>query len=145
MVWGGHNLASFSAENELFYVKFAQKNKLRVAGITIYKNYEIDPHYKFVQSGDVPSGRCAHTLTNCFVLTGGIEFRNRLSNQSLSLFKQFSSDMTFVFVLNIQAFSWKKIPVDGNVTQLAYHTSCFFPDTNKIILTGAIKFKDNKT
>ena len=34
--------------------------------------------------------------------------------------------------------------MDGNITQLAYHTSCFFPDTNKIILTGGIKFEDNK-
>ena len=77
-------------------------------------------------------------------MTGGIEFRNRFSDPSLSLFKQFPSDMTFVFVLDIQTFPWKKITVDGNITQLAYHTSCFFPDTNKIILTGGIKFEDNK-
>ena len=44
--------------------------------------------------------------------------------------------MAFVFVLDIQTY--------GNITQLAYHTSCFFPDTNKIILTGGIKFEDNK-
>ena len=96
----------------------------------------------------MPSGRCGHTMTkisdNCFVLIGGIKFRNRLSDQSLSLFKQFPSDMTFVFVLDIQAFTWKKITVDGNITQLAYCTSCFFPHTNKIILTGGIKFEDSK-
>ena len=96
----------------MFYVKFAEKNKQRVADVTIYKNHEIDPNYKFLQSGDVPSGRCGHTLTkiskNCFVLIGGIEFRNRLSDKSLSLFKQFPSDMTFVFVLDIQTFTWKR-------------------------------------
>ena len=84
MVWGGHNLATFSMDNELFRIKFAEKNKRRLADITIYKNHEIDPNYKFLQSGDVPSGRCGHTLTkisdNCFVLIGGIEFRNRFSD-----------------------------------------------------------------
>ena len=112
MVWGGHNLASFSTDNELFHIKFAEKNKQRLADMTINKNHEIDPNYTFLQSGDVPSGRCGRTLTkisdNCFILIGGLEFRNRFSDQSLSLFKQFPSDMTFVFVLDIQTFTWKK-------------------------------------
>ena len=47
MVWGGHNLASFSMDNELFYIKFYEKNKQHVTDITIYKNHEIDPNYKF--------------------------------------------------------------------------------------------------
>ena len=38
----------------------------------------------------------------------------------------------------------EKKTVNGNITQLAYHTSCFFPDTNKIILTGGIKFEDSR-
>ena len=45
MVWGGHNLASFST-NELFYVNFAEKNKQCLADTKIYKNHYIDPNYK---------------------------------------------------------------------------------------------------
>ena len=148
IIWGGHNLSQFSTPDELFLLEKKTKNKKTDVEITIYKNHKENAEYKFLQFGDVPSGRCAHTLTyisdNYALLIGGIEMRNRFSAQSLDLFSQFSCDSKFCYLLNTNTFTWKRIDTDGGVPEIAYHSASYFKDTNKLYLFGGIKFTANK-
>ena len=142
ILWGGHNLSQLSTPDELFLLEKKTKNKTKDVKITIYKNHKENAKYKFLQLGDVPSGRCVHTLTymsdNHALLIGSIEPRNRFSAQSLDVFSQFSCNSKFCYFLNTNTFTWKRIDTDGGIPEIAHHNASYFKDTNKLYLFGVL-------
>ena len=118
-VWGGLNLSCFSMSNELYIVKLNDnKGVVEIiqppGGISVRE-----------LGGEIPSGRCGHTLTHyfdsCVILHGGVCFPHRNSCVGSSLFKNVTNDNSF-YMFDFESLFWTKLSVTGSAPR-AYHTA----------------------